>query len=208
MTSNNINPNIPAKNTTDTAATEPIANGTAYANNAQGTAQPNTAQPVGASGNASNPNWNWQQTQQSRMNAPQPNRFGTAAAINHDSPVKAITGKAVAIIVGISLGCGILGGLGGGLAYGAISHGSRTTSSQQMQMPGGSSSQGGQSQGQGGGMPGGMPGQSNGKSGSGNGQSTDGNSSSGSDSSSSSGSTGSSSSQQSGTSTDTGTIES
>lgn len=76
--------------------------------------------------------------------------------------------KAIAIIAGISLACGLIGGLGGGLAYGAIAGnaGSGTDTSMQMQapgdmtgMPGGSSDSQSGSDAQGG-TPPSMPGQS------------------------------------------------
>lgn len=142
MTSNNTNPTIPGnpntgtartdQNVQATAATEPI-NGNRTAdthqyqnlynsqtpgvNPQQSPAQPfgATRQPYGTDGNAS-----WETQSQQTWN-----QSGTTAphGTGQGSTLKSFGGKTIAIIAGISLGCGLIGGLGGGLAYGAISGG-------------------------------------------------------------------------------------
>lgn len=99
--------------------------------------------------------------------------------------------KLIALVVGVSLACGVVGGLGGGLTYGAIAGGG-SSNSQQMQvpdgMPGGS---GGSQGGMGGGSGQGGNNSQNGQPGeppSGSGQSGSGSSGSSSNSSGQSGS--------------------
>ncbi|PJM79030.1 hypothetical protein [Bifidobacterium scaligerum] len=116
---------------------------------------------TGQNANTGNPAW----TAPTGPATPVPPAHNAAFGTSHipDAPhgpeaaARTFSGKAIALLVGISLACGLVGGLGGGVLYGAIAGNGGSSSQQQMQMPGGSS-QGGQS-GQGG-MGGGQGGNS------------------------------------------------
>lgn len=117
-------------------------------------------------------NWDWQQSPVTPAQKTKANSSG-------------LSGKAIVLIAGISLACGLLGGLGGGVAYGTIVGGLTSSSNQQrMQIPG---DQGGSDSDGHGGISGqgSMPGEDSGQSGNGSGSGNGGDSNSGNSDSSS-----------------------
>ena len=98
-----------------------------------------------------------------RMSAPQPEPESFNGPVAAAKPSSKLGGKVIAVIAGISLACGLVGGVGGAFAVRAIAGSGQPQMSQQGG-PGqtGGSSQSGSGNGQMGQPPSGQPGQGNG----------------------------------------------